>query len=134
MPRIREPSYDDTFEEDGAVSNGAVQRPATKGGFGANTISYGASAVSDFFAADALRTKAKGARIEAEQYGLARDLSNLNAQYTQQSTAIRQYQLERQAHLVTGEQRADVAASGFGEAGSALDLMRDSVTQAALTK
>src|SRR5262245_53903463 len=136
MPRIIEPSYDDAFafEEGGAVSkgSGAGRRPATFGGFGSRTVSLGGGAISDFFAADALRFKAKGARIESEQYALAASLSDRNAQYTQESTAIRQYQLERRAYMTMGQQSADVAASGFGEAGSAIDLMRDSVTQAAL--
>lgn len=104
------------------------------GGFSAGGVTAIGGAISDFFAADALRTKAKGSRIEAEQYGLAAGLADMNAQYTETSTAIKEYQLERSATKTLGEQAADVAASGFQASGSSVDILRDSVAQASLTK
>ncbi len=104
------------------------------GGFGSATVSGAGGAVSDLFAADALRTKAKGSRIEAEEYELSKRLSLENAQFTETSTAVKQFQLQRGINQTLGQQQADVAASGFESAGSALDLLRDSAAQGALTK
>ncbi len=105
------------------------------GGFGTGTIGAAGGAVSDLFAASALRTKGKGSRIEAEEYGIAQNQSLRNAQFTETSTAIKQAQLQRQVNMTLGQQQADVAASGFvtGQ-GSALDLLRDSAAQGALQK
>lgn len=91
-------------------------------------------AVSDLYAADADRSKAQGLRIEGQEYGLAASFAEQNKQFTQESTDIQEYQAARKATQTIGSQRADVAASGFGEAGTALDLLRDSANQGALTK
>jgi hypothetical protein len=92
------------------------------------------AAVNDLFAGDALRTRAAGNRIQAQEYDLARELSLQNEQFTKTSTAIKQYQQQRGVETVLGQQAADVAASGFAASGSALDLLRDSASQGALTK
>lgn len=91
-------------------------------------------AVQDLFAADALRTRATGQRIEAQEYDLARTLALQNEQFAKTSTAIKEFQTTRNIETVLGQQRADVAGSGFAASGSALDIMRDSASQGALTK
>lgn len=102
--------------------------------FGQATVSDIGGAVSDFFAADAYRFKAQGAKIEAEQYGLAAGMADLNAQYTEESTEIKEWQAQRKANLTEGQINEDVAANGFQMSGSGIDVLRDSVTNAALTK
>lgn len=91
-------------------------------------------AVSDFYSADAARAKGKGSRLEAEQYAQAAVFAKQNVEFTKVSTAIKEYQTQRELNLTLGKQRADVAASGFAAAGSALDLMRDSAMQGELAK
>jgi hypothetical protein len=91
-------------------------------------------ALSDLYSADAMRAKGKGSRIEAEQYMQAAAFAQQNALFTQQSTAIKQYQTSRGIVRTLGSQAAEVAASGFAASGSALDLERDSAIQGAITK
>lgn len=102
--------------------------------FGTGTISSIGSAVSDLFAADAHKSKAVGLGIEATNYDEASQFATQNEKFTEQSTAIKQTQLDRSNYLTIGGQAADVAGAGFAASGSALDLMRDSASQGALTK
>lgn len=101
---------------------------------GSSTASSIGGAVSDIFAASALRAKARGARMEAKEYDLARNLSLENAQFAETSTAIKEHQLQRSIEATVGQQQADIAANGFAASGTAIDLLRDSVAQGALTK
>lgn len=101
---------------------------------GAGTFNALGGAVSDLFAAQGLRTKAKGSRIEAQEYDLASNLALQNEQFTKTSTAIKDAQAQRGIYQTLGQQQADVAGSGFAESGSALDLLRDSASQGALNK
>jgi hypothetical protein len=105
---------------------------------GASTFSAAGSAASDLFSsmesAQGLRIKAHGDIAESQEYDLASRLADQNAKFTETSTAIKAMQQERETGLVLGEQRADVAASGFEESGSALDLLRDSASQGALQR
>jgi len=103
-------------------------------GLSASTFSNAGGAVADIFAASAYRTKGAGNRIQAQEYDLAQQLSLQNEQFTKTSTAIKTYQQQRTVEGALGQQAADVAASGFGAGGSALDLLRDSASQGALTK
>lgn len=102
--------------------------------FGAGTITSAGGAVSDLFAADAHRAKAAGLQIEAKDYDLASGYATKNEQFTETSTAIKQAQLDRDIYKTIGGQQADVAGAGFAASGSALDIMRDSAAQGALTK
>lgn len=102
--------------------------------FGTQTINLFGGAIDDLFGADALRFKARGNRMEAEQYGIAAEMARQNAQFAKVSTDIKTYQTQRSIYQTTGQQRADVAASGFAASGSALDLLRDSFSQGALHK
>jgi hypothetical protein len=102
--------------------------------FGTSTVSAFSGAVQDLFNAGSLKTKAAGNRIEAQEYGLASDLSRQNEQFTKTSTDIKEQQQQRQFEQTVGQQQADVASSGFTESGSALDILRDSASQGALAK
>lgn len=102
--------------------------------FGSSTFSSIGGAVSDLFAADSHRAKATGLRIQADNYDLASDLATQNAKFTETSTAIKQAQLDRSIFQTVGGQQADIAGAGFAASGSALDLLRDSAAQGALTK
>lgn len=84
--------------------------------------------------AQGLRIKAQGDLSEASNYDLARDLSRQNEQFTQASTAIKEGQIDRQTSMAIGGQQADVAGAGFASSGSAIDLLRESAQQGALTK
>ena len=100
---------------------------------GSSTFSAGGNAVNDLFAGFAAQTKAKGNRLQAQQYDLAADLALKNKQFTETSTAIKEQQTQRSIETVIGQQQADVASS-FAATGTALDLLRDSMAQGALTK
>lgn len=83
--------------------------------------------------AEGLRIKARGDLAEAANYDLAAGLARQNIAYTEQSTAIKQAQQEREQYMAIGGTRADVAGAGFAESGSALDILRSSAAQGALT-
>jgi len=104
------------------------------GGFSAGAVTGIGGIVSDMFNADAMKLKAQGAETEAQEYGLAAGLADLNAEYTKESTAIKVWQEQRKEGLTIGQQGADIAANGFQMSGSGLDIMRDSVEQSALTR
>jgi len=97
-------------------------------------IDSAAGAVSDLFAAEGHRYKAKGDLFEAENYDRASVLATQNEQFTEQSTAIKQSQLDRENYKMLGGQAADVGGAGLASSGSALALMHDSASQGALTK
>jgi hypothetical protein len=105
---------------------------------GASTFTDLGGAVSDIFGSEntatGLRIKAQGDIAESQEYDLAGQLAGQNEKFTETSTAIKEMQQERQTNMVLGEQKADVASSGFAESGSALDLLRDSASQGALQR
>jgi hypothetical protein len=98
------------------------------------TFSDLGGAVSDLFAAQGNRYKAAGALAEQKNYLLAADLSDQNARFTEMSTAIKEHQADREIYKSLGETRADVAGAGFAESGSAMDILRESASQGALSK
>jgi hypothetical protein len=102
--------------------------------FGASTLTSASGAVSDLFAGEGLRAKAEGDRLEATNYDRASVLATQNEKFTETSTAIKQAQLDRENFKMIGGQQADIAGAGFAASGSALDLLRDSAQQGALTK
>lgn len=108
---------------------------------GSSTFTLAGGAVSDLFSAGSYgakatadELKAKGQFLEAGMYGDAAALARQNEQFTEQSTAIKETQLSRSIMQTIGGQQADVASAGFAASGSALDIMRDSATQGAITK
>ncbi len=102
--------------------------------FGNQAVSDISGAVGDLFAAEGHKAKAQGDRLEAQNYDLASGLAIQNEKFTETSTAIKQAQLDRSIYQTIGGERADVAGAGFAASGSALDIMRDSASQGALTK
>ena len=102
--------------------------------FGSSTFSNLGGAVSDLFAASGHRAKAAGDIFEQQNYNLAGKLADQNEKFTEQSTAIKQAQIDRSNSQTIGGQEADIAGAGFAASGSALDLLRDSASQGALTK
>jgi hypothetical protein len=90
------------------------------------------SGVSGFFQGLGDQAKAQGDRLEGQRYEEAAGLADLNAAFTVQSEALQEFQAGRAAEQTIGSIHADVAASGFTEGGSALDILRDSANQAAL--
>jgi hypothetical protein len=114
-------------------------------GFGAQTAAdlkaqgihlsaYGTriGAAGTMLQAAGLRVKAGGDIAEAGEYDLAAQLARQNKQYTEQSTAIQQLQLERNISSTIGGVRAGLAASGLKASGSGLYLLADSARQGAL--
>jgi|SRR5579863_143654 len=110
-----------------------------------STFSNFGGAVSDLFAgfgastnaslqAQGLRIKAQGDIAEGQEYDLAAGLAAQNKQFTETSTAIQEAQRERETTMQIGGQRADIAGAGFAESGSALDILRESASQGALSK
>jgi hypothetical protein len=91
-------------------------------------------AVSDLFGAQGNRYKAAGDRAEQANYLRAAGLADENERFTELSTRIKQAQTDREIYKSLGETRADVAGAGFAESGSALDILRESASQGALTK
>jgi hypothetical protein len=90
------------------------------------------SAVSDIFAGFGDETRAQGDILEAQNYTLASQYAQQEAQFTKQSTAIQSFQQQRQVSMGLGGVAAEQAAAGFTESGSALDVLRDSASQGAL--
>lgn len=101
---------------------------------GSGTMQSIGGGVSDLFAASGYRLKSQGARLQSSSYDRAAILADENEKYVETSTALKTAQAQRNIYQVTGEQQADIAESGFQNVGSALDIMRDSAAQGALTK
>lgn len=97
-------------------------------------VGAASNAVSDVFGGIGLLYKAKGSKLEAQAYEKAAALARLNEQFTKTSTDIKEAQQQRDSYKQIGGQEADIAASGFAASGSALDILRESASQASLTK
>jgi hypothetical protein len=101
---------------------------------GSSTFNSLGAAAQDLFSIGAHKTKAQGLRIEAGNYDLAAGFSDQNARFTEESTAIKQSQLDRQMFKALGGQAADVAGAGFAASGSATDILRESASQGELLR
>jgi hypothetical protein len=97
-------------------------------------VGAASNAVSDIFGGIGSLYKAKGSRLEAQAYDKAAALARLNEQYTKESTDIKEFQQQRDSYKQIGGQEAEIGASGFAATGSALDILRESASQASLTK
>lgn len=82
-------------------------------------------AVNDLFAA-------QGKAAEAKNYGLAAELADKNAAFTEYSTGVKLAQSQRETYKALSGIEATVAGNGFQMGGSGLDILRDSEHQAAL--
>lgn len=71
---------------------------------------------------------------EGKAYSTASQLALQNARITQESTNIQETQANRQIYKTLGAQSAEVGGANLSASGSALDLMRSSAQQGALTK
>lgn len=74
----------------------------------------------------------QGDILEGQVYGQAASLAQLNAQYTERSTAIQESQAQRQLYMSLGSQAAAAGGSGSSGGGSAAAIMRNSAQQGAL--
>ena len=102
--------------------------------FGNATFSDASSAVSDLFAYQASGYKAQGHLLEAQNYDAAAAFADQNEKFTEASTAIKEHQAQRQIYQVIGTQTTDIAGAGFSTgSGTALDLLRSSASEGAIT-
>ena len=92
-----------------------------------NIVTDVGSAVGDLFGSE-------GNAAEANSFESAATLAEQNAQLTAASTRIQETQTARQVFQTEGTQTADVAGAGFTESGSALDLLKSTMSQGALAK
>lgn len=105
---------------------------------GASTFNDFAGAASDLFSgitgSESLDIKAQGDFAEAQSYQMAAGLALLNKQYTATETGVKEAQNQREIYQTISQQRAGVAGGGLAESGSALDLLRSSASQGALSQ
>jgi hypothetical protein len=100
----------------------------------AGAISSGAAGISDVFAGFGMEAKQQGDLLEQQNYLQAEKFANTEAEFTKQSTAIQEMQQSREISKSLGQTTADVAGAGFATSGSAIDLLRESAAQGAITK
>ena len=96
-------------------------------GLEADAASYAAAAEGSLFSAE-------GARLEAEAYGKSVELAGANQQSEALFEGVRQTQILRNVDQTVGGIKAGVAANGFQQSGSAIDLMRSSYSQGYLAQ
>ena len=101
-----------------------------------NAASIGniSAGIGDLYAAKADKAKAQYDVTEGKEYDLASQLALQNEQFTQMSTAIKDAQTSREIAKSEGATTAAVAGGGFATSGSALDILRDSAQQGAITR
>ena len=93
-----------------------------------------ASGLTDIGGAVSALFGARGAAASAGSYRQAAGIANQNAILAAQATAIKQVQESRKLYQTIGKQEAQVGGAGFAESGTALNLLRSSTSQGALTK
>lgn len=77
---------------------------------------------------------ASGSKAAAGSYDEAQRIAQQNAALAKQATRIKDIQLQRHVFKTLGQQQADVAGAGFASSGSALDLLRSSASEGAMTR
>ena len=96
------------------------------------------NAASDIFggieAAQGDQIKAEGLEVEGTDYTMAAALATQNAEFTQQSTAVQEYQAHRSLEKAQGSTTADIAGAGFTSGGSGEDILRSNAEQGAIQK
>jgi hypothetical protein len=108
--------------------------------FGGQAESQGAAigdlgaGVSDLFAGFADNSKMAGDYAGAAAYNQAADFANQEAEFTKLSTNVQEMQQSRAITMSLGQTTADVAGAGFATSGSALDILRASAQQGAITQ
>lgn len=112
--------------------------------FGIGTIDKVGGAVSDIFGgyankelyqskARSARLKAEGTELEAQNFDRAAALSDQNAVYADVAKNIKVAQADRQIYMQIGDTEAAIAGGGGANSGSALDILRASHSEGALT-
>ncbi len=117
----------------GEVTNVNLGTPAAQSAF-QETLALQGQYISDTTNATAQELIARGDATEAGAYNTAAGISGSNASLALQAAQLEAYQEALVAKQTLGTQRANVAASGFQEAGSSLSILRASVRQSALTQ
>jgi hypothetical protein len=102
--------------------------------FGSSTVTDIGAGVSDLFQASADRSKAQYDLSEGQEYTLASDLATQNAQFTQDSTAIKETQINREETKALGTTTANQAGAGFATSGSGLDILRETASSGSIAK
>ena len=90
--------------------------------------------VSDLFQASADKSKASYDLLEGQEYTLASQLATQNAQFTQDSTAIKETQINREETKALGTTTANLAGAGFATSGSGLDILRETASTGSIAK
>lgn len=85
------------------------------------------SGISDIFGAI-------GDMSEAKAYGKAAAIATTNSKIALESAAIQGTQVQREIFKTVGAQKAEVGGAGLAESGTALSLLRSSVSQGNLQK
>lgn len=85
-------------------------------------------------ASNASLVSVAGATAEADAYARSADLAEGNQQTEAISETIRQLQIERGVTKTIGAQKAAVAANGFQQGGSAVDIMRSTMREGYLSQ
>lgn len=105
--------------------------------FGTDTFKDFGGAASDLFSGITsdmgANIKAEGMEAEAASYEMAAQLALLNKQYTVTETAVKETQNDREVYQTISQQEAGEAGGGLAESGSAIDLLRSSASQGALS-
>lgn len=84
-------------------------------------------------ASDASLVSVVGAQAEADAYSRAAALAGGNRQTEAISEQVRALQIERTVNKTVGSQKAAVAANGFTQSGSGLDIMRSTYSEGYLS-
>lgn len=103
---------------------------------GLDSIDFGGlgGAVSSIFGGIGTLKGAKAFQVSAQFAQKAAQYATENATIAESTGRIQKLQAQRQIEQAIGGEQADVAAAGFRNSGSALDLMRQSAEQGSLTK
>ena len=92
------------------------------------------SSISDLFAGVGDFEKASGDELEAQNYRQAAQLAINNETFEKTATAIKQSQADRELFTSMGRTTAAVGGSNLSLSGSALDILRQSASEGALTR
>jgi hypothetical protein len=77
---------------------------------------------------------AAGSAAAAGSYDEAERIARQNAIIAREATRVKGIQIQRSIFKTLGQQQADVSGAGFAASGSALDLLRSSASEGAMTK
>ncbi len=92
------------------------------------------AAFNDFGSAAQNLFGSRGAVAASDSYTAAAAIADQNVELAKQEAAIKETQTQRQIYQTIGKQQAQVGGAGMAESGSALDVLRSSMSQGALAK